>query len=303
MHKSPPFILQSVIMFFFRQLSSTPNPRPSAAIRGHSRRRFPSLASPFAAFGVSMLFVSCLRRLVVVHGAVISASAAILASILFLSACSDKPPAVATTQPPPGATGPTQRQIAATEIAPDMSDLKPIPDIGVGLAAKGPDGSDWQKFPSGLMMQQLSPGKGVTPAFGQTVFVAYVGTLPDTDKEFDRRSKDHPFSFRVGSKNVIEGWNLALPLMKRSSHWKIYIPPELAYGARGHPPKIGPNQPLLFEIELLAISGEEIKLPDDTAAKKLLDTNVGPTTAENPAAHLLDRVIGPTTAPAKPSPK
>jgi FKBP-type peptidyl-prolyl cis-trans isomerase FklB len=52
---------------------------------------------------------------------------------------------------------------------------------------------------------------------------------------------------------VIKGWQVALTEMKEGSKWMLYIPPSLAYGERGSPPAIGPNEVLVFEVELLEV--------------------------------------------------
>jgi FKBP-type peptidyl-prolyl cis-trans isomerase FklB len=85
--------------------------------------------------------------------------------------------------------------------------------------------------------------------------VNYRGTLID-GKEFDSSYKrNEPASFPVGG--VIKGWTEALQLMPVGSKWELYIPPDLAYGARGAGADIGPNATLIFEVELLSIKGKE----------------------------------------------
>lgn len=109
-------------------------------------------------------------------------------------------------------------------------------------------------LPSGLQYMILTPGTGVSPAASDTVEVHYRGTLID-GTEFDssyRRGK--PAQFRVDG--VIAGWTEALQLMKTGGKWRLFIPPELAYGSRkiGN---IGPNSTLIFEVELLSVEEDK----------------------------------------------
>jgi FKBP-type peptidyl-prolyl cis-trans isomerase len=104
---------------------------------------------------------------------------------------------------------------------------------------------------SGLKYKIMKTGKGPKPKLSDTVICHYKGTL-ENGKEFDssyRRGK--PSEFRV--KGVIKGWTEALTLMPVGSRWRLVIPGNLAYGAKGSPPKIGPNATLIFELELLGI--------------------------------------------------
>ena len=79
----------------------------------------------------------------------------------------------------------------------------------------------------------------------------YRGTLLD-GREFDSSYKrNEPTEFPVN--RVIKGWTEALQLMKEGSKWMLYIPPHLAYGERGAGGLIGPNETLIFEIELLKV--------------------------------------------------
>ena len=105
--------------------------------------------------------------------------------------------------------------------------------------------------PSGLQYKILKEGTGAKPKATDTVSVNYVGTLVNGTK-FDE-SKE-PVTFPV--EGVIPGWVEALQLMPVGSKWQLVIPPSLAYGENA-PPVIGPNQALVFEVELLAIKAPE----------------------------------------------
>ena len=104
---------------------------------------------------------------------------------------------------------------------------------------------------SGLQYKVITAGTGATPTATDTVVTHYSGTLID-GKVFDSSLKRNaPATFPVNG--VIKGWTEALQLMKVGSKWQLVIPSELAYGARGAGQSIGPNQVLIFEIELLEI--------------------------------------------------
>ncbi|MEN8262174.1 MAG: FKBP-type peptidyl-prolyl cis-trans isomerase [Nitrospirota bacterium] len=104
---------------------------------------------------------------------------------------------------------------------------------------------------SGLQYEVIKEGNGKTPESADTVSVHYRGTLIDGN-EFDSSFKrGQPASFQVGG--VIKGWTEALQLMKTGAKWKLFIPSDLAYGERGAGRSIGPNETLIFEVELLAI--------------------------------------------------
>lgn len=107
-------------------------------------------------------------------------------------------------------------------------------------------------LPSGLQYKILEAGKGPKPNASDTVTVNYAGRLIN-GKEFDSSYKrGEPISFPL--RGVIPGWTEALQLMPVGSTWELYIPANLAYGTRGAPPMIGPNQTLIFKVELLAIN-------------------------------------------------
>ncbi|HEB95714.1 MAG TPA: FKBP-type peptidyl-prolyl cis-trans isomerase [Sedimenticola thiotaurini] len=104
-------------------------------------------------------------------------------------------------------------------------------------------------LPSGLQYKVLREGKGTPPAADAKVTVNYRGTLID-GTEFDssyKRGKPTTFSLD----RVIPGFREAITRMKPGAKWQVVMPPELAYGSKGAGTAIGPNETLLFEIELL----------------------------------------------------
>ena len=109
-----------------------------------------------------------------------------------------------------------------------------------------------KKTQTGIRYIMLREGEGVSPKPGDKVNVLYVGRLLD-GKIFDQATDPaQPFTFRVRRDQVIEGWDQILQLMKKGEKRLVIIPPEMGYGTRGQPPKIGRNATLVFEIELLS---------------------------------------------------
>jgi FKBP-type peptidyl-prolyl cis-trans isomerase FklB len=106
-------------------------------------------------------------------------------------------------------------------------------------------------LPDGLQYKVITEGSGSKPTINDVVTVHYVGTLID-GTEFDSSYKrGQPATFPVAG--VIAGWTEALQLMKAGSTWELYIPANLAYGERGAPPVIGPNETLIFKVQLIDV--------------------------------------------------
>lgn len=105
--------------------------------------------------------------------------------------------------------------------------------------------------PSGLVITHLVEGSGPSPKATDVVVVHYHGTFPD-GRVFDSSvERGEPATFPLN--RVIPCWTQGLTQMKVGGKAKLVCPPELAYGARGAPPKIPPNATLEFEVELLGI--------------------------------------------------
>ena len=161
----------------------------------------------------------------------------------------------------------------STEEEPKVQSAEPA-DAKVEAAPEAPDTSTGEGFlavngqregvtttASGLQYEVLASGDGPSPAPTDTVTAHYHGTLID-GRVFDSSvQRDEPFTTTVTG--VIKGWQEALQLMRVGDKWKVFIPPDLAYGERGAGGLIGPNATLIFELELLSISGKEADAPEE----------------------------------------
>jgi FKBP-type peptidyl-prolyl cis-trans isomerase FklB len=105
-------------------------------------------------------------------------------------------------------------------------------------------------LPSGVQYKILKAGNGKKPIDSDVVQVYYRGTLLD-GSEFDATEPGQPADLKASS--LIAGWKEALRLMPAGSKWQIFVPSQLAYGERGVGSDIGPNETLVFEVELLAV--------------------------------------------------
>ena len=107
-------------------------------------------------------------------------------------------------------------------------------------------------LPSGLQYVVIEEGTGPKhPAPTSDVSVHYRGSLIN-GLEFDSSfARGQPANFKVNE--VIKGWAEILPLMRVGDYWRVYVPADLAYGDRGQPPRIGPNEALVFELKLVDI--------------------------------------------------
>ncbi|MEO8803942.1 MAG: FKBP-type peptidyl-prolyl cis-trans isomerase [Rudaea sp.] len=107
-------------------------------------------------------------------------------------------------------------------------------------------------LPSGVQYRVIEDGSGTRhPTKESEVTVHYRGSLMN-GLEFDSSfARGKPVHFKVG--DVIKGWQDVLTMMRVGDHWQIFVPPALAYGERGQPPRIGPNEALIFELKLIEI--------------------------------------------------
>lgn len=138
-------------------------------------------------------------------------------------------------------TDPEQPSKPASPEGKISKDLKEKPEI------PKPGGTP----PTKLEGEDIVEGKGKEAKEGDKVSVQYVGVSFSTGEEFDASwERGEPFEFTLGAGEVIPGWDQGVEGMKEGGRRKLTIPPELAYGAQGQPPAIGPNETLVFVVDL-----------------------------------------------------
>lgn len=115
--------------------------------------------------------------------------------------------------------------------------------------------------PTTLAQTELKPGTGTTAVAGKQVTVNYTGWLYDAARpdqkgqEFDSSIGREPFTFTLGARQVIPGWDRGVEGMKIGGRRRLVIPPDLAYGPTGAGGVIPPNATLVFDVELLKVEG------------------------------------------------
>ena len=108
-----------------------------------------------------------------------------------------------------------------------------------------------KELPGGIQYEVIKEGTGASPLVTESVKAHYKGTLLD-GKELDNSfNRGQPFTAPL--RPLIKGWQVALPMMKEGSHWRLWIPSDLAYGDRGAGADIPGGATLVFEVELLEV--------------------------------------------------
>jgi peptidylprolyl isomerase len=147
----------------------------------------------------------------------------------------------------PGSGG--EQPAETTETSPSAQ-REALKDTGAKPVIPRPSGTP----PRRLQKDDIVRGKGPRAKPGDTLTVHYAGVTFSTGEEFDASwNAGQPFQFELGGQ-VIEGWNRGIAGMRRGGRRMLTIPPELAYGPAGSPPAIGPNETLVFVVDLLAIA-------------------------------------------------
>jgi peptidylprolyl isomerase len=160
---------------------------------------------------------------------------------VFAAACGDDeeeasaPQATATATAEPETVGEVDAEAIST-------DLTEKPEVAQ------PSGDP----PTELQKVDLVKGKGKAAKAGDNVSVQYVGNSWSTGTQFDASwdRGSEPFTFPLGAGQVIPGWDQGIAGMKEGGRRLLVIPPDMAYGPQGSPPVIGPNETLIFVVDL-----------------------------------------------------
>ena len=153
-------------------------------------------------------------------------------------------PALACAALALGGCGSDSEKEASSTPAPAATPAPTKPEVSV------PKG----KPPKKLEIKDLKVGSGPAAQPGQNVQVQYVGVSYANGRQFDASwDRGEPFAFQLGAGQVIPGWDQGVAGMKVGGRRQLVIPPDLAYGPQGSPPAIGPDETLVFVVDLVGI--------------------------------------------------
>lgn len=125
-------------------------------------------------------------------------------------------------------------------------------EAGIAYLAKNKERKEVLTTPSGLQYEVIKEGNGKQPTANDSVTVHYTGRLIDGTVFDSSVDRGEPATF--GVTQVIPGWVEALQMMKEGTQWRLYIPSALAYGPNGAGNVIGPNETLIFDVELIKVN-------------------------------------------------
>lgn len=132
-----------------------------------------------------------------------------------------------------------------------MADAQANQKTAVEFLTKNKEKSGVKSTSTGLQYEVLKEGKGKKPTLKDKVTVHYTGTLISGQKFDSSHDRGQPAEFPLNG--IIKGWQEALQLMPEGSVYRLYIPPELAYGQQAQP-GIPPNSVLVFDVELIKVN-------------------------------------------------
>lgn len=202
---------------------------------------------------------------------------------LLPTACKREEPPVPQGKRAPRIAAPTRDDIETEHRNELLAKLDPFEKLEVGgVNFETPDGEKWVRYPNGMLVHDLKRNNGAEARWGQTVRIAYTLTLPDApQKVVDSRKADNPLEFTIGARDIIKGMNIGVLGMQEGGRRRIFVPPELGYGSTGTPTRdVPPNQPLIFEIEVVSITGEALPMPPPVK----LPEQLGPPAPATPPA-------------------
>lgn len=123
-----------------------------------------------------------------------------------------------------------------------------------GLAMSATPANAQSAMTSGFVVETIKAGTGPAPKAGQTCVIHYTGTLSADGKKFDSsRDRGQPFEFRLGTGQVIRGWDEGVAQMKVGGRYLLKIRSDYGYGPRGAAGVIPPNADLTFDVELIGV--------------------------------------------------
>jgi len=161
---------------------------------------------------------------------------ALAAAMLLIAGCGERDET--ETTPPTEAPAAEATPAGDAQISKDLTVKPTIPQ---------PTGEP----PTSLVKEDIVEGTGRAAKAGDQVTVQYVGVAHSTGTEFDASwNRGEPFRFQLGTGQVIPGWDRGVAGMKEGGRRKLVIPPDLGYGAQGAGPDIGPNETLIFVVDL-----------------------------------------------------
>lgn len=121
-------------------------------------------------------------------------------------------------------------------------------------AAEKPKAAAGPRVVNGVTIDDKKAGTGPAAKNGDRVGMRYIGKLQKNNKVFDSNKKGKPFTFKLGSGEVIKGWDIGVAGMAVGAERRITIPAHHAYGARGAPPDIPGGATLVFDVKVVEIN-------------------------------------------------